>query len=201
MSPKNNTTNTGIIDKFKQSEQLISMIMGILLVLLIGGFAYRYFQSQVKTPPTPETSSSETSQEKTESKKTETTLPQKHQVARGENLWQIAERYYQSGYNWVDIARENKLTNPNLLLVGQELVIPNVPSRKLTVANKSQPTTSGVTIKKGGEYTIKKGDSLSKIAGAVYGDIFLWPKIWAANRDQIHNPNLIFPGQKIKIPN
>jgi len=34
----------------------------------------------------------------------------------------------------------------------------------------------------------------------VYDNAFLWPKIWQGNRDQIKNPDVIEPGQKLKIP-
>jgi nucleoid-associated protein YgaU len=50
------------------------------------------------------------------------------------------------------------------------------------------------------EYTIKSGDSLSKIAKQYYGNAADWQKIYNANKDQIKNPDMIFPGQKIKIP-
>lgn len=49
-------------------------------------------------------------------------------------------------------------------------------------------------------YTVKKGDSLSKIAKRVYGDAKQWPKIHEANRDIIDNPDLIHPGQVLKLP-
>jgi len=52
----------------------------------------------------------------------------------------------------------------------------------------------------GRTYTIKKGDSLSKIAKQFYGDAKQWNKIFEANKDAIKNPDLIFPGQVIKIP-
>jgi nucleoid-associated protein YgaU len=44
------------------------------------------------------------------------------------------------------------------------------------------------------------GDSLSKIAKEFYGDANRWQKIFDANRDQIQDPDLIRPGQKLKIP-
>jgi LysM repeat protein len=47
------------------------------------------------------------------------------------------------------------------------------------------------------EYTVEKGDSLSKI-GARYG--VPWKEIFEANRDQISNPDLIQPGWQLKIP-
>lgn len=52
----------------------------------------------------------------------------------------------------------------------------------------------------GGEeiYEIKSGDNLSKIAKK-YPDM-TWKKIFEANKDVIKDPNLIYPGQKIKIP-
>ncbi len=34
----------------------------------------------------------------------------------------------------------------------------------------------------------------------IYNNPFLWPKIWQGNRDQIKNPDVIHPGQKLKIP-
>lgn len=49
-------------------------------------------------------------------------------------------------------------------------------------------------------YTVVAGDSLSKIAKRVYGDANQWRRIFEANRDQIQNPDLIRPGQKLKIP-
>lgn len=48
--------------------------------------------------------------------------------------------------------------------------------------------------------TIKKGDWLSKIAQRHYGNPFRWPIIYRANRTEISNPDLIFPGQKIILP-
>jgi nucleoid-associated protein YgaU len=49
-------------------------------------------------------------------------------------------------------------------------------------------------------YTVVAGDSLSKIAKRFYGDANKWPRIHEANRDQIKNPDLIHPGQKLRIP-
>jgi LysM repeat protein len=64
-----------------------------------------------------------------------------------------------------------------------------------------------------GQYTVVRGDCLSKIAGMsnIYGNWRLWPAIWEANRNgvvsappriptTIPNPNLIYPGQVLRIP-
>jgi nucleoid-associated protein YgaU len=49
-------------------------------------------------------------------------------------------------------------------------------------------------------YTVVKGDSLSKIAKELLGDAKKWRVLFEANKDQIKNPDLIYPGQVLKIP-
>ena len=49
-------------------------------------------------------------------------------------------------------------------------------------------------------YTVKPGDTLSKIAQAHLGDAKHYMAIFEANRDQLKDPNLIKPGQVLKIP-
>lgn len=49
-------------------------------------------------------------------------------------------------------------------------------------------------------YTVVSGDSLSKIAKHFYQNAMDYPKLFEANREVIKNPDLIYPGQKIRIP-
>jgi len=49
------------------------------------------------------------------------------------------------------------------------------------------------------DYTIKRGDTLWDITDVKLEDPFNWPIVWREN-PQIKNPDLIFPGQKIRIP-
>ena len=49
-------------------------------------------------------------------------------------------------------------------------------------------------------YVIQKGDSLSKIAKQYYGDAMKYPVIFEANREVIKDPDLIYPGQTVRIP-
>ncbi len=50
------------------------------------------------------------------------------------------------------------------------------------------------------EYTVRAGDTLSRLAERTYGDPFKWEKIYAANSQTVKNPHYIFIGQKIVIP-
>jgi nucleoid-associated protein YgaU len=50
------------------------------------------------------------------------------------------------------------------------------------------------------EYTIKAGDTLTKLATQFYGAGDKWRKIYEANSQTIKNPDYIFVGQKIMIP-
>ena len=52
----------------------------------------------------------------------------------------------------------------------------------------------------GRTYTVVKGDSLSKIAKREYGDANKWRRIYEANRDLIKDPDLIYPGQLLNVP-
>jgi len=60
----------------------------------------------------------------------------------------------------------------------------------------------GATAAGGGTrtYTVKAGDSLSKIAKQMYGDASQWKKIHQANADKIKDPDMIQPGWTLNIP-
>lgn len=105
--------------------------------------------------------------------------PVYHVVKAGENLTRIA-RYY--GVTVQAIVKANNLWNPNLIYTGQRLRIP-VPCQP--------PAPSGCTI----THVVKRGEYL-KIIAARYGTTV--SAIVRANG--IKNPNLIYPGQRLKIP-
>jgi nucleoid-associated protein YgaU len=73
------------------------------------------------------------------------------------------------------------------------------------VKSGASSTASPPSYKPAGEavtrtYTVVAGDSLSKIAKRLYGDAKLWKRIFEANKDEIENPDLIHPGQVLRIP-
>jgi LysM repeat protein len=75
-----------------------------------------------------------------------------------------------------------------------------------SAAVQEQAGESGAVSKKKTDllntYTVRRGDSLWWIAKYKdhYNDPYLWPLIYKANKNLIKNPDLIYPGQKFKIP-
>ena len=49
-------------------------------------------------------------------------------------------------------------------------------------------------------YTVKSGDTLSKIAKQYYGDANDYPRIFEANKPMLKDPDKIYPGQTLRIP-
>jgi len=56
--------------------------------------------------------------------KTDSIAGATYTVVHGDSLWEIAVRAYGDGYQWVNIARENNLTNPNVIHAGNVLTLP-----------------------------------------------------------------------------
>jgi nucleoid-associated protein YgaU len=92
------------------------------------------------------------------------------------------------------------------LIAGNVRGVSSVNDDALTVPAAAAPTagaTAGApaaAAKATRYYTIKSGDSLSKIAKEVYGDANAYDKIFEANREVIVDPDKIYPGQQIRIP-
>lgn len=69
------------------------------------------------------------------------------------------------------------------------------PQAAAAAAGASGGSTGG-----GRTYTVKAGDTLSKIAKEFYGNANDYNKIFEANKDQLSSPDRINVGQELKIP-
>ena len=78
--------------------------------------------------------------------------------------------------------------------------MPDPKQPKADFSDVESGSSSTAPAPSGRSYTVVKGDSPSKIAKHLYGDAQKWRKIYDANRDQIKNPDLIYPGQTFTIP-
>ncbi|HZQ49571.1 MAG TPA: LysM peptidoglycan-binding domain-containing protein [Candidatus Dormibacteraeota bacterium] len=112
--------------------------------------------------------------------------PATYTVRPGDTLSGIARAFGLSSYLplfWRNEQRPQPgggvLTDPNLIRPGWVLEIPKEPL----------PT-----------YVVRGGDTLGSIAARFYGNPAWWRGIFDANRDRLSNPDVIFPGQKLRIP-
>ena len=80
-----------------------------------------------------------------------------------------------------------------------EAIKPDFSNVVSTVTSTEEITEGGGGSAGEQTYTVQKGDNLSRIAKQFYGKQD-WKKIFDANRDQLEDPDKIFPGQVLKIP-
>lgn len=76
-------------------------------------------------------------------------------------------------------------------------------SQRATTQGSSASMTAGAAVGAGQNqrhYTVKAGDTLSKISREFYGDPNQYTKIFNANRGVLRDPNTISPGQELVIP-
>lgn len=106
-----------------------------------------------------------------------------YRVNKGDSLWRISSyrNIYNDPYQWPKIyeANKDKIKDPNLIYIGQRLII---PPKSL--------------------HRVLKSENLFEISNyeSIYNDPWEWRRIFEANRDKIKNPNLIYPGQLLVIP-
>lgn len=174
------------------------MVLGALVIIIVSVLVVNYFKDRGRsTLPFLSTEKEEL---------TTSFQAKNYTVVRGENLWTIAEREYGSGYNWIDIAAENKIKNPDMISAGQVLVLPSVKVRKPVVAEKVETVKKTTVIAQnkvlepisGGTYSVVRGDNLWTIAVRAYGDGFKWTQI--AKENKLVHPGLIHSGNLLVLP-
>lgn len=109
-----------------------------------------------------------------------------HVVQRGESLSAIAQRYQVS---LSELARKNGITNPNVIYVGQRLVIPGSPAEAARSGHAASLASTG-----SGYYTVARGDTLAQIArdhGMSLDDLM--------RLNGLTNPNFIWVGQRLRV--
>jgi nucleoid-associated protein YgaU len=78
--------------------------------------------------------------------------------------------------------------------------IKTIPDWKNEVVADIKATGGGASAGSSQTYTVKAGDTLSKIAKEHLGDANAYMDIFNANKDQLRDPDKIKPGQVLKIP-
>jgi nucleoid-associated protein YgaU len=182
---------------FKSTEEVVSMFLGLVIVVVVGSLIFNYFQKNKGTIDIPGAS--------TDIKLTDavgdrlTANGEKiYEVTEGDSLWKIAVKEYNDGYVWGKIAAANNLKNVSVISVGQKLVLPKLESK--TIVSKPENLLTESSISQGSEYKVVRGDSLWKIAVRAYGDGYQWTKIWQENKNKLNNPNSLEIGMMLNVP-
>lgn len=101
---------------------------------------------------------------------------------------------------WIDQARQNPLSSTKKFAARIDEQQSRLDALKKSLEQFIASGQAMQTYKVG--TWAKDRDCLWNIAKKpkIYDNPFLWPKIWQGNRDQIKNPDIIHPGQVLKIP-
>ncbi len=164
----------------RSTEDIISMVLGLVIVLVLALSIFKFFERNKGKIDIPGISL-KTEEMLEEKRETENMI----KVVKGQTLWQIAEEKYGDGFKWNEIAKANKIDNPNKIEVGQELVLPEIEGQEAEEIPE--------------EYIVVAGDSLWKIATRFYKDGYQWTKIWQKNQDKLRNPDQLEIGMKLAL--
>jgi nucleoid-associated protein YgaU len=105
-------------------------------------------------------------------------------LQRGDSLWKLAQQNLGKGSRWRELLAINPgIVNPSQIEAGAQIYLP------------ARSSVRGVT----SQISVRRGDTLWKIAQTTFGRGALWPCIAQAN-PLIHDANQIYAGQELTLP-
>lgn len=192
MPRKNSSIKKVIETSIESNQSKVSLVLGALIVLVVGILVFNFFNKNKATLGPAQQTEKPTQTEKPLDVSKDN-LPGSYTVKEGDTLFTIAQKYYDDGEKFSEIAKANNLADVDLIEAGQVL---KIPAPELGTGG-GNTTIWGPRIE-GSTYTVVEGDWLSKIAGRAYGDIMAYQKIAQANN--ITDPDHIEPGMVLTIP-
>lgn len=210
--PSVNNYLANLEGEIQSNQSKVSLVLGALIVLVIGILVFNFFnRNKASLGPAQQTEVSQ--KEDVAADK----LPGKYTVKEGDTLFVIADKYYQDGSKFTEIAKTNNLASADQIEAGQALDIPKLESQPIQEVQASQqpsPSTEPAQEQAlgtgggnttiwgdkidGNTYTVVEGDWLSTISARAYGDIMAFDRIAKANN--ISNPDQIEPGTVLTLP-
>ena len=179
--------NLDMFSRLGLNKSYVSLALGIIVVILVGlvGLALIRGGDGLQNVSLRDILTGQ------QEKVTEQPSGETYMVKEGDNLWTISENFYKSGYNWVDIAKENNLDNPDSIEVGQSLRVP----KDVKIISPVQEVVGRI---EGNSYKVLEGDNLWDISVRAYGDGYKWVEV--AKKNNLVNPNFLFVGTNLTLP-
>lgn len=97
-------------------------------------------------------------------------------------------------------APDGPAARPRLTGAPKPKVMARAPAATAVASASPADALNGAPAEAGGSRVISRGDSLWALSRLAYGDGARYAVIFNANRNKIHNPNLIYPGQTVVMP-
>ena len=127
-----------------------------------------------------------------------------YKIQAGDTLGEISRKFYGTSEKWQKILDANKSKNlkPTNLVIGTEIVIPDVkePVEDTGLGTGTREDRATGVSGAGKTHTVVAGDTLYALAEKYYGDGMKWKKIYDANKDKMSKPEDLKVGTALTIP-
>lgn len=127
-----------------------------------------------------------------------------HIVVKGDTLWDISEKYHGDPFRYPELAADSNVKNPDLIYPGDVITIATTQkidngahSQFSGQADVAELEMSQLKPVRFITHTVVKGDTLWHICKQYLGNPFRYPE--AAKLSKIRNPDLIYPGEIIRM--
>jgi LysM domain len=98
------------------------------------------------------------------------------------------------------LASDRSAARPRMMGTPKPKAMARVPAGNAVASASPADVLNTATAEAGGSRVVSRGDSLWALSRLAYGDGNRYAVIFNANRQKIHNPNLIYPGQTVVLP-
>jgi nucleoid-associated protein YgaU len=125
-----------------------------------------------------------------------------YKIQDGDTLGAISKKFYGTDDKWQKIIDANKAKNldPKRLVIGTEIIIPDVKETPALVPGLTPEPSGPRTASVGKTHTVAKGDTLYSIAKKYYNDGTKADKIFQANKGKLSSPDRLQVGMVLTIP-